>query len=493
MALAGQAKISGDLNQYDEMSRLCFQTLTELKGYPPNQAEACAQIQLSWNYFYLGEYSTALEWGMRALETARVCRSRIREASALDVVASIYSVMSDHPQALACHAEALRVVDESGDEQEKTVILNNAALSLMSAGKLREALETGLRGLEQACQLGMTPFISNYHDTAAQIYLALGNVESAESTLRTGLSFSTAKRPDYLLAAHTKDLGRVCLALGKFGEAAGLLHAAIEDFEHLGVRGELALCYQLLSQLYEQQGNFSLALEQYKIYDAQREATIGKDVARRIDALKANYDLQLAQRDAEIERLRNVELQSEIEERKRIQVVLEQMATVDALTNLNNRGQFFILAEREVERSLRYVHPLAGLMIDIDAFKLVNDQHGHIAGDQILVAIGVLINSQLREVDITGRYGGDEFVVLLPETSLDNALLVGERIRAAVAQQGILTDCGRIPVTVSIGVSEMRPKAADVSAELAALLDRADRGLYQAKHSGRNATRVVDL
>jgi diguanylate cyclase (GGDEF)-like protein len=490
-ALSGQAKIAGDFSHFEEMSRLCFQTLEVVSGYPPNQAGAYAQTQMSWMYFYLGEYSSALEWGLRGLEAARASGSRHREANALDVVATIYSIMEDHEQALACHAQALQVVEEIADLNEKAVIFNNSAMTLLGAGRFPDALDKGMRGLELARQLGMAPFISNYYDTVAQVMLAMGDVQRAETMLRTGLSLSIAKRPDYLLAAYTKNLGKVCLLLGKYDEAAELLHTAIADFEQLGARGELSVCYRALSQLYEQQGNFVLALEQYKAYDAKRESTFGKETSRRITALKASYDLQLAQRDAEIERLRNVDLQNEIEERKRIQLVLEQMATIDALTNLNNRGHFFSLAEREVERALRYAHSLAVLMIDVDQFKEINDHYGHIAGDQILVALASIILKELRDVDLAGRYGGDEFAILLPETTAENACLVGERIRSAIAHPAILTDAGRVAVTVSVGISGLALNNQHAARELNAMLDRADRGLYKAKHAGRNRSLAI--
>jgi diguanylate cyclase (GGDEF)-like protein len=429
---------------------------------------------------------------MRGLDTSRACAAQVRIASTLDVIASIYSVMEEHTQALAYHAEALTVIRETGDQNECSAILNNSAMTLMAAGFLPEALEKGQEALELARAQEMAPFINNNIDTIAQILFKMGELERAEELLREAIEHTSAERPDYFFAQLNKSLGQVCLATGKYDQAIVLFNQAITDLEQLGARGEQAGCYRLLSQVHERQGNFALALEQYKTYEMHREATSGKEAARRITALIASYDIQLAQRDAEIERLRNVDLQNEIEERKRIQAVLEKIATIDALTNLYNRGHFFTLAEREVERALRYKHPLTALMIDIDNFKAINDRHGHIAGDQILVVLAGIIRQNLRDVDLAGRYGGEEFTILLPETSAANALLVAERIRAAIVHQGILTDAGRVPVTVSVGAARMVPTNQTAPRELIVLLDRADRGLYQAKHAGRNCSRLVD-
>lgn len=173
----------------------------------------------------------------------------------------------------------------------------------------------------------------------------------------------------------------------------------------------------------------------------------------------------------------------DITERKRFQQELEQQARIDYLTHLNNRGYFMQLAEQELLRTRRYGGDLAIFMLDIDFFKQINDSRGHKAGDVVLRKLAETCRSALREVDVVGRYGGEEFVVLLPETGIDEAAEVAERLRAAVADARFSMDSGLpIHITVSIGVTAL----ASPEENLDVLLDQADTALYEAKSGGRN-------
>ena len=167
-----------------------------------------------------------------------------------------------------------------------------------------------------------------------------------------------------------------------------------------------------------------------------------------------------------------------------------QYATLDALTNLNNRRQFETRLGQEISITKRQGKPLCAMMIDIDFFKSVNDTHGHAAGDEVLRTVAGIIKQALRESDIPARYGGEEFAVLLPFTHIDEAKIVGERLRKAV-EEALITinkdtdDEKQIKVTISMGLAEFDSKE---SGE--ALFERADKALYEAKTSGRNQVKV---
>jgi len=174
---------------------------------------------------------------------------------------------------------------------------------------------------------------------------------------------------------------------------------------------------------------------------------------------------------------------SDITERKRILEELRHLATVDGLTGLYNRRHFMELCERELHRARRYRLEAALLMMDADLFKTVNDTHGHDVGDEVLRVIARLAQRQMREVDIIGRLGGEEFAVLLPQTGLEAALGTAERLRQAIAQTALPLTTGRmLRFTVSIGVSA----GAVQTLTLQDLLKIADRALYLAKERGRN-------
>jgi diguanylate cyclase (GGDEF)-like protein len=163
-----------------------------------------------------------------------------------------------------------------------------------------------------------------------------------------------------------------------------------------------------------------------------------------------------------------------------------RLVTTDELTGLHNRRNFFELARREFRKMRRYEFSLTALMFDIDEFKAVNDTHGHAAGDEVLRAVAACCRQCVRSVDILGRYGGEEFALLLPHTEAAEATeTVAERIRAAVEAETVVVDGTEISVTVSVGVAGADPD----DETLDDLLERADAALYRAKDEGRN--RVV--
>lgn len=165
----------------------------------------------------------------------------------------------------------------------------------------------------------------------------------------------------------------------------------------------------------------------------------------------------------------------------------QNLATTDPLTGQLNRRTFFELGQREIERFQRFGRPLSWIMFDIDLFKQINDTYGHAAGDQVLTTIVERCCRVIRHVDILGRYGGDEFVILLPETDHRMASDIADRIRVAVHGSPITTDAGPVSVSISVGITEATRETAD----LGLLLNKADQALYKSKRTGRNTITVL--
>jgi diguanylate cyclase (GGDEF)-like protein len=164
---------------------------------------------------------------------------------------------------------------------------------------------------------------------------------------------------------------------------------------------------------------------------------------------------------------------------------LQHLATTDLMTGVNNRHHFLSLLYHEFARGRRYKTPLSLMVLDLDFFKQINDGYGHAAGDAALKAFSAIASECLRDMDVFGRLGGEEFGILLPSTAVDQAEAVAERIRAAVARIAIDTEFGTVRFTTSIGVTQ----GLDTDESVDILLARADAALYGAKAAGRN--RVV--
>lgn len=162
---------------------------------------------------------------------------------------------------------------------------------------------------------------------------------------------------------------------------------------------------------------------------------------------------------------------------------LEHQAQTDYLTGLPNRGHFFKLASHELHRSLRYGGALSLLMLDIDHFKDINDQHGHQAGDLVLQTFAATCRACLRDFDIIGRLGGEEFAVLLPQTDSMQAFEAAQRLRQSIAETPTaLADGQLIRITASFGVTSLSSESIDLDG----LILQADKALYNAKRAGRN-------
>lgn len=201
-------------------------------------------------------------------------------------------------------------------------------------------------------------------------------------------------------------------------------------------------------------------------------------ISRDITAIR-HAEALLRQTNEELER----RVQARTAELEAANLRLQELAITDCLTGFLNRRHFYELAERELNLSRRSARPLSVLMVDMDRFKDINDTLGHAAGDQVLRGIGDVFRATLRQTDIIGRYGGEEFAALLPETGPVEVCVIADRLRTEVAQHAIAWQGGSIHCTLSVGIAHFDP-ARDLSVD--ALIDRADAALLQAKGRGRN-------
>jgi diguanylate cyclase (GGDEF)-like protein len=161
---------------------------------------------------------------------------------------------------------------------------------------------------------------------------------------------------------------------------------------------------------------------------------------------------------------------------------VQNLAVVDELTGIANRRRFLEVAERDLAAAIRHSRPLSAMMIDIDHFKSVNDTYGHPTGDDVIREVASRLAAHARRTDLVGRYGGEEFSLVLPETGTLTCKELAERLRSAIADEPVQTRTGPLGVTVSIGTASRQPGDAD----LITLLSRADQALYEAKNAGRN-------
>ncbi|MCJ7615771.1 MAG: GGDEF domain-containing protein [Desulfobacterales bacterium] len=175
--------------------------------------------------------------------------------------------------------------------------------------------------------------------------------------------------------------------------------------------------------------------------------------------------------------------QSETQLQKALKA-MEKLAVTDDLTSLYNRRQFLFLANNEFQRARRYKHSLSIIILDIDTFKQINDSKGHMVGDQVLREVARRCSQELRTIDVFGRYGGDEFAIMLPESDLTEASQIAERLRNSISMNAVNTDVGPVIVTISMGIANLSDKYSTLNS----LIAGADQALLAAKRTGRNRT-----
>ena len=181
----------------------------------------------------------------------------------------------------------------------------------------------------------------------------------------------------------------------------------------------------------------------------------------------------------------NSRLRQEIRQRERLEVELKRQAMTDTLTNIDNRRSVLEHLSREVKRAQRQHNPLSVINFDIDLFKHINDEFGHDVGDRVLIDVARLVEERIRESDIFGRMGGEEFAILIPEGDIEDARKLAELLRQALHHLATPYKDKIIKVTASFGVAQF-----NINEDIDALLKRADQAMYKAKHAGRDCVKT---
>src|SRR3569623_1056695 len=254
------------------------------------------------------------------------------------------------------------------------------------------------------------------------------------------------------------------------------------ELEWLGYRREEVVGKMYLVDLLTQQSQATFRESFPRFKECGEARNLELDLIRKDGTLLSALVSATAVRDAEGRFVMSRSTLFDLTERIRLEAELARQARGDVLTGLNYRRHFFELAERELARSKRHAQGFSILMLDVDHFKAVNDTYGHDAGDEVLRRLSEVCIETLREIDIVGRIGGEEFAVLLPETAGVRAVDAAERLRLAIAAAAVPARGESVHFTVSIGVTSFTPD--DEQADT--LLERADAAMYRAKRAGLN-------
>ena len=454
--------------------------------------EATALNRIGQMYDVINDYPKALEALLQALPLHRKQGNLRGEADAQELLGVVLDNNGEQARALEHFQEAVRLVLQTDDRKFSAICLKNLGESLADAKRFDEALEQVQRSWEMCQDPASDNEIGEAHLSFGRIYRLQGQDQKALTHFELALSLLEPISSSERLINIRLDLAQAHLSSGMIGQRTlELLERGLNE----SIAGETkcfeVYAHELMGEYFERSGNLIRALEHHKRLRTLEKEISDAKISGRFQNLSVQYGLEQAQERAHQERqqrealelanLENLRLLHELQEKSN---QLEQLAMRDGLTGLFNRRYIEAHLDREFARADRLEQSLCVAVIDIDHFKTINDRFSHAVGDEVLRRMAEIFVTHIRSSDQIARFGGEEFVLVLPDTPLELAAKVCERLRAAIEGFAWTSIHSALRVTASVGLSNnagtQQPKG---------MLHRADLYLYEAKHMGRN--RVV--
>lgn len=439
---------------------------------------------------YVGDYARALSRFEEALSLLRVQHDVALEAGVFHGLGMVYGRLGELTKAREFHDLALSRRRQLGDRAGVAASLNSLGVLCLRVGEQRRSAAPGTVAaefqrarvyFEEAVEIATD--VGDLHLRA----LALGNVGSAVAFLGD-LERAMVLFEQQLATVHAmNDRNNEALCLVNIGEAlrlcgrpeAGIepLQRALAIGEELGSKTRIMRAHLELSACSEALGDSTSALVHFKKYHELDQNMRSEEAEAKARDLLIQIAVRKVREEAE-------KYRAERDRLAEANVQLSEAAHVDALTGLANRRYLDANLERIFSELRGSQRSLSLALADIDHFKDINDRFSHVIGDEVLRTVGRLLRTACRPSDVAVRYGGEEFVLALPDTTLEQARAACQRLRAAVAGYGWQKIHAGLQVTISIGVT-----ADDRFSDAVTMLGEADRKLYDAKHAGRNCVR----
>jgi diguanylate cyclase (GGDEF)-like protein len=461
-------------------------------------------------YSYLGIHGKALA---DLLEVQRIYQQHELNEAASQTLLSIgaaYRRLGYLDKAREYVNQCIEHAQRVGDHETQQLGTMQLGFIEEEAGRYASSLSTFQRALELAVPAGDRDTIASTNLAMAGVLNDLHRYPEALDTLSKAEKDFAGVGDNSFAGMLAYDRGRALAGQNQHREALDQFDRAGSTFEANGNQRYLERLHESKAQTLEASGQTQAALEEYKRYVATHEEVARQRTDQQTQMLREQFDTDRAKlENARLKAEKSLK-ESEVESLQRarhwqqlalglLALVLgmlamlvfrqlarlriwKRMASVDALTGVPNLRGVEAFATRAMRAARASLEPLAVLAIDVDRFKSINDTHGHAIGDRVLQQIARACDEAMREGDLLGRVGGEEFLAVLPGTKLDHALDVAERLRSRVAALVLADLPSGIRTTISIGAAEMVPEDGDFDA----LKQRADEAMYRAKDAGRN-------
>jgi diguanylate cyclase (GGDEF)-like protein len=452
--------------------------------------------------WYREEYQQALQRVLQAQGIYEQLGDEAGVAACLSTIGTIYLNLDQFDSALATYQRALEIAERRGDENRIGIVLSNLGTTSLGMNKPEQALGYFRRALDILQRTG----------SELDVLTALGNIGGAQRRLeRYDEALATNARIIALaekndskvrLADALTDTAQILIQLKQYDQAARHLARAVDVARAADLKRNEREAELQWVKLDEARGEYKSALQHFYDEDRLRGELFTQERARATAELQQKYEAEKRERELESRALQLIAQRNarnffivlsllvfvvavanygRYRGKRREAELLDRLARTDTLTGLANRRAVLEAFAQEQRRVERGAAPFAVVLADVDHFKQVNDRFGHDIGDEVLKRVAAAIRASARDVDHPARWGGEEFLVLLPSCPRDEALAIAERMRVRLRELSIDANGQALAVSASFGVSSFVP-----GEELDACIRRSDEALYRAKHEGRD-------
>jgi diguanylate cyclase (GGDEF)-like protein len=446
-----------------------------------------AHLPSAWNYLGLvysqvGDLEAALKALLKGVQVATEAGQVVRRASCLNDLAYLYIELGHPRRALQHLEESLSLLEPLTGREPQTLLAavwDSLALCYVALEDYRRAEQFAYKAFAHAERYENPWGLTNVWQTLGQIALQQQAHHRAISAYAHAQVLAHQHGYTYQEAQALLHGGKAYMEQGDTITARTILTEGLALAETIGTKPILHRTHEALATLAEWDGDFASAYHHYKQFHHLRDEHYGERLEQRAKILTLLHELDSANQATKIAHEKNEALQQEIAERSRLQAILERLATIDDLTQLLNRRHFFTVVEQELQIAKKRTVGL--LVMDVDHFKQINDRFGHEAGDFVLHEVAVRLSHIVGESGIVGRYGGEEFIIFLPDTDTHRAHTLATRVLKTIHGDPFMVSGEALTVTASIGVV-----ALPAPVDRRHLFRCADQALYEAKAKGRN-------
>ncbi|MDX9851193.1 MAG: diguanylate cyclase [Anaerolineaceae bacterium] len=510
-----------------DLSKRAYQLATSVEFQQDPYPKGVADALFNMSHFHLeqGDTMLALAQAKEALQIYIELNKSLNQSSTLRLLGMIYLLQNEYNKAMTSLLKALELARHLPDPRLLGEITLTIGQTYLASGEFEPALTELKKAIALFQNKDLSVQLSFAYNYLASVYKMLGDYEVFDQYLRRSAELADDLRIIPVRIDNFRQNGQSELRKGNLDAAGEYFEQARQLAEHQGYQTEKISCDIWLSEVDHYRGNLDAALERLLSANARAQSIHYEKGCLRADRKLAQVYAELSdyrkaydhfqsfyqieqrikrekndlkfmtletivrtealQKEARIIQNKNDQIEKEISERKWVEEALRQsedkyrrVLNLDATTTVNTLRYFYDLAEQEIQRVNRYPHPLSVLIMDIDQFSAVNKRFGFVIGDQVLQWVARRLKDLLRVVDVIGRYGGDAFIMLLPETDLENALIVANRICRHFADADFEVAGEKLSLAFHGGLAEYEK---DMQVDV--FIQRANQALEAAQHS----------